>query len=86
MYLKMSLRSGWEIVTFITSQNILVKKPFCCLATSKIFNAHIEILMNVDMCLGTENCVVPSIDVNVVTTIEHVQYSEEPRFGFEIDK
>lgn len=64
---------------FITSLNILVKKPFCCWATSKVFDAHIEILMNFDMCFGTENCVVPSMDVDVdVTKIEHIQNSEEP--------
>lgn len=46
------------------------------------FDAHIENLMNFDMSFDTANGGLPGMDVDVVTKIEHVQNSEEPRFRF----
>lgn len=50
------------------------------------FDAHIENLMNFDMSFDTSNGGLPGMDVDVVTKIEHVQNSTEPRFRFEVEK
>lgn len=42
--------------------------------------------MNFDMSLDIANGGVPGMDVDVVTKIEHVQNSEQPRFRFEVEE
>lgn len=48
------------------------------------FDAEIENLMNFDMSFDTTNGGIPGLDVEVVTKIEHVLISEEPRFRIEV--
>lgn len=47
---------------------------------------HTENLMTFDMSFDPANGGLPGMDVDVVTKIEHVQNSEEPRFRFEVEK
>lgn len=50
------------------------------------FDADIENQMNFDMRFDTENGGVSGMDVDLVTKIGHVQNSEEPLFGFEVER
>lgn len=50
------------------------------------FDADIENLTNLEMSFDTENGSAPGMNVDVVTKIEHIQNSKEPRFCFEVEE
>lgn len=50
------------------------------------FDADIENLINLEMSFDKENGSAPGMNVDVVTKIEHIQNSKEPRFCFEVEE
>lgn len=50
------------------------------------FDADIMNLTNLEMSFDTENGSAPDMNVDVVTKIEHIQNSKEPRFCFEVEE